>query len=574
MDTQETEKLNETLIELQRMKAREARLSEENRAILAAISAISRATNRHEIFESLNSVLNKYIEFDDFIVIAKKSNQKTFKTLLSTNRIFSDLDWPHDSKFARSINGECTILFEPYKLKEFSELNSVVLDQIGTVLLTGIETELTHSVIILIGSHAKNFSVNTKHTLKRFRPLIERAVIDIESKESLEQTVRLRTEELFQAQLEAEKANRAKSEFLAMMSHEIRTPLNSVIGLFDVLQRTRLSEEQLDIISKMEFSSELLSTIISDILDLSKIESGKFSLDLQWIDLNDTVTFVIEEQQRLAKDKGLFLNIVNEIDPELSYYLDQTRVAQILFNLIGNAIKFTQVGGITVEINACSKELRLKVSDSGIGISAEKLSLLFKPFKQADSSITRRFGGTGLGLTITKHLVQLMNGAISVSSEPNVGTEFFISIPVLTNFLDKPKLSQKESLQPIKTHKTLSILVVEDNPTNQMVIRLILTRMGHNVEIVSNGSEAVMFMKENHQYIDLVFMDVSMPVMDGLTTTRYIRRDSIETPIIALTAHTSTGDQEECLEAGMNAFVGKPVRTAEIERAIKFVGLS
>ncbi|MBW3697885.1 response regulator [Vibrio sp. T187] len=573
MSTLDTEKLNEALIELERVKAREARTSEENRAILSTISEISRASCREQIFQSLNTVLRKYIDYDDFIVLSRKSEQQSFKTLLSTNTIFLDQNWTHVSKFNRTINGECSILFEPHKLKEFSDLNSIVLNQIGTVLLTGIDTGLTQSVIILIGSHAKNFSVETKHTLMRFRPIIERAVIDIESKERLEETVRQRTQELFEAQIEAEKANRAKSEFLAMMSHEIRTPLNSVIGLFDILQRSSLTKEQADIIAKMEFSSELLSTIISDILDLSKIEAGSFTLSPQWVDVNDTVTFVIEEQRRLARQKNLTLSLTNNIEAKTFYYLDSTRVAQVLFNLVGNAVKFTQVGDIAVEVVASNTNLCIKIKDTGIGISEKQLTQLFQPFKQADSSITRRFGGTGLGLVITKHLIHLMNGSISVKSELNIGTEFLINLPVKAKSVNDVKhTSTIDAIE--ETPKELSILVVEDNPTNQMVIKLILNRMGHKVRIVSNGSEAVKFVKEHHQSLDLIFMDLSMPVMDGLTTTKYIRKESINNPIVALTAHTTDSDKQKCLDAGMNAFVGKPVRTAEIDKAIKSVGLS
>ncbi|MGF1756120.1 response regulator, partial [Vibrio makurazakiensis] len=515
--------------------------------------------------------LQQYIDFDDFIVISRASNDDNFKTLLSTNKVFRKLEWYRETKFSSSIDGDCTILFEPEHLIEFSHFNPLILDQIGAVLLTGIEADFSESVILLVGGKSKNFSIETKKTLKRFRPLIERAIIDIESKKQLEATVELRTKELQLAQYEAEKANRAKSEFLAMMSHEIRTPLNSIVGLFDILQQTKLTEEQFDILSKVEFSSELLSTIIGDILDISKIEAGSFSLHSDWIALRDTVTFVIEEQRKLAAKKDLQMNISIDIDESLHYYLDSTRVAQVFFNLIGNAIKFTDLGSVTVGVVANKCSLEISIEDTGIGITEENLSLLFSPFKQADSSITKRFGGTGLGLAITKHLVQLMDGTITVTSDVNLGTRFEIEIPTDTR-LAVAMLNEEATVGfEGSFSKQLSVLVVEDNPTNQMVIKLLLSRMGHEVTLIDNGTDALNYVRCNQQSIDLIFMDVSMPGMDGMTTTQYIRREKITTPIVALTAHSTSNDKQQCMNSGMDAFVAKPVRANDLQKAINLV---
>ncbi|PMN54865.1 hybrid sensor histidine kinase/response regulator [Vibrio lentus] len=568
MSSEGQEALQEARIELQKLKLRERKLAEENRVILSTISAISKAGNISEIFSSLEYVLKKYIKFDDFIVVSRVGNDGAFKTLLTNNKVFEQMNWNDCGKLSRVINGECAILFEPKSLGEFNSLHPIVLDQINSVLITGLDSGLTQSVIIFIHSNTKHFSIETKATLNRFRPLIERAVFDIENKEKLEATVRERTAELVNARKEAEEANKAKSEFLAMMSHELRTPLNAIIGLIDTLKSTELTEEQQSILLNMSTSSELLLAIISDVLDFSKIESGCFSLAPQWNNVRDTVTFVLSEQRKAADSKGLALTVTTDIPEDELHYIDQSRLAQILFNLIGNAIKFTERGHVHVSIKYQQSSFYITVEDSGIGISAQQLSSLFSPFVQADSTITRRFGGTGLGLAITKRLVELMRGRIFVNSELGQGSKFEVQLPVSTRVVcDKTNKQNERQIQE-EPRSRYSVLVVEDNPTNQMVIKLILTRQGHDVFITSNGAEAIGFIEQGSDAIDIILMDVSMPVMDGLTTTKYMRDANIQTPIVALTAHTSVEDRFSCLDVGMNDFVTKPVRTKEITEAI------
>lgn len=568
MSSEGQEALQEARIELQKLKLRERKLAEENRVILSTISAISKAGNISEIFSSLEFVLKKYIKFDDFIVVSRVGNDGAFKTLLTNNKVFEQMKWNDCGKLSRVINGECAILFEPKSLGEFNSLHPFVLDQINSVLITGIDSGLTQSVIIFIHSNTKHFSIETKATLNRFRPLIERAVFDIENKEKLEATVRERTAELVNARKEAEEANKAKSEFLAMMSHELRTPLNAIIGLIDTLKSTALTQDQQSILLNMSTSSELLLAIISDVLDFSKIESGCFSLAPQWNNVRDTVTFVLSEQRKAADSKGLALTVTTDIPEDELHYIDQSRLAQILFNLIGNAIKFTERGHVHVSIKYQQSSFYITVEDSGIGISAQQLSSLFSPFVQADSTITRRFGGTGLGLAITKRLVELMRGRIFVNSELGQGSKFEVQLPVSTRVVCD-KTSRQNDLQIQEQPRSrYSVLVVEDNPTNQMVIKLILTRQGHEVFIASNGEEAIGFIERDSDSIDIILMDVSMPVMDGLTTTKYMREANIQTPIVALTAHTSVEDRFSCLDVGMNDFVTKPVRTKEITEAI------
>ncbi|EPS3428682.1 ATP-binding protein [Vibrio alginolyticus] len=565
LDIYQQEALQEALVELKQARQRERLLADENKAILSAISAMSEAKNRHEIFTGLNNVLKKYINFDDFIVLTRDGERYPFKTLISTNSVFDNVSWLHGNTYQRALNGECILLFEPDKLAEFVNLNSFIKSHVNSVVLTGIRSEVTQTVILLIGAQKGHFSIENKETLRRFRPLIERAVIDIETKEKLQRIVEVRTTQLAKAREEAELANRSKSEFLAMMSHEIRTPLNSVLGMLDILKQSTLSEEQIDALSQMECSAELLLAIISDILDLSKIESGRFQLNEQWINLRDTVTFVISQQKQIAKKKNLKFKLNCTVTNDKQFWIDSTRLSQILFNLIGNAIKFTDEGEVKVSVSEQDAELVISISDTGIGISKAKQEHLFTAFHQGDRSITRRFGGTGLGLAITKHLVEMMRGKIAVKSDEHVGSTFTISIPVLTRCNQNCPV-RIETNQPTKA---MELLVVEDTESNQFVIKLILNKLGHNVHIVSHGAEALTFLEENEDLIDLILMDVSMPVMDGITATRLIRDKGLRTPIIALTAHALESDRDKCLDAGMDGFISKPVRRQDIFEAIQ-----
>ncbi|WP_282249194.1 response regulator [Vibrio campbellii] len=565
LEIYQQEALQEALVELKEARQREKLLADENKAILSAISAMSEARNRHEIFSGLNSVLKKYIDFDDFIVITRDCNQQNFETLLSTNSVFDRASWLPGNASERALNGECILLFEPMRLKEFEGLNSFIKSQVNSMLLTGIRSEVTQTIIILVGAQKGHFSIENKETLRRFRPLIERAVIDIETKEKLQRIVEVRTAQLAKAREEAERANQSKSEFLAMMSHEIRTPLNSVLGMLDILRQSTLTESQSEVLNQMECSADLLLAIISDILDLSKIESGSFRLSEQWTNLRDAVTLVISQQKQVATSKNLSFEYQCNLDNNKQYWIDSTRLSQVLFNLIGNASKFTDFGGINVSVIERDGELVISVVDTGIGIPKSKIGHLFTAFHQGDSSITRRFGGTGLGLAITKHLVEMMRGTISVKSEENVGSHFEIKIPVLTrNNQDRPV-----KIEPNHPAKTVNLLVVEDTESNQLVIKLILNKLGHNVFIASHGAEAIAFLEEQRQNIDIILMDVSMPIMDGITATRLIRQKGINIPIIALTAHALESDKTTCMKAGMDGFVSKPVRRQEIYEAIQ-----
>ncbi|EKO3430532.1 response regulator [Vibrio fluvialis] len=567
MEQEKIEQLNEALVELERSKEREQRLAEENRVILAALSALSHADNKYQIFEELKKVLSRYIRFDDFIVISKQKESRTFSTYLASNLAFQGKDWFNGDKFQRVLDGECIILFEPSKLEEFRNLNHFLKDQINSALVTGIRAQTSDSVLLLLGTRKGQFSLETKSTLSRFRPLLERAINDIEHKEALQKLVDLKTRELKIAQQQAEQANQSKSQFLAMMSHELRTPLNAVLGLIDLLRDDSDAYQQ-EMLEQMENSAELLLVIINDILDLSRIESGHFELQRHWISLSKKLQHALEYHSQVAQAKDIKFNVKASICEQFEYWVDSVRLTQILFNIIGNAIKFTHQGFVDVSLVTARDLLEIEVRDSGIGIDNERIEHLFSPFIQADTSITRNYGGTGLGLAITKHLVELMGGTIKVNSKLGEGSLFTISIPLESRSTAAANENAGQ-LSDTKTYDALDnskhILVVEDTKTNQMVIQLLLNRMGYNVTIANNGQHAIELIERNRSF-DLIFMDISMPIMDGIQATRILRSQRLTTPIIALTAHSMNSDHQNCLAAGMNDIVLKPIRSKELQR--------
>ncbi|MCG3758724.1 response regulator [Vibrio cincinnatiensis] len=571
MEQDRVEQLNETLLELERSKERELRLAEENKVILAAISALSHADNKYQIFEELKNVLHRYIKFDDFVVISKPKENITFATFLASNKAFQEKNWLNGDKFQRVLEGECIILFEPIKLDEFRSLNPFLKNQIKSALFTGIRTQTSDSILLLLGNRKGQFSLETKATLQRFRPLLERAINDIEHKEELQRLVELKTRELFVAQQQAEQANQAKSQFLAMMSHELRTPLNAVLGLIDILRKDSNRYQQ-DLLEQMEDSAELLLVIINDILDLSRIESGYFKLHCHWVQLHKRLMHALEYHHKAAESKGIRFNVRTSICDHYEYWVDPVRLIQILFNIIGNAIKFTHIGRVDVSLITARDQLLIEVKDTGIGIDKHRLEHLFSPFIQADSSITRIYGGTGLGLAITKHLVKLMGGEISVQSILGEGSHFTILLPVQS----RTSCNESKSSSDVVLHQrnmpqltAKNILVVEDTKTNQVVIQLILSQMGYNVTIADHGSQAIELIRNNRSF-DLIFMDISMPIMDGIQATKQLRSNNIQTPIIALTAHALQSDHQIFLEAGMNDVILKPIRSQELQRLAQF----
>ena len=387
-------------------------------------------------------------------------------------------------------------------------------------------------------------------------------VIDISDRKQMEESLRT-------ARAEAECATKAKSAFVANMSHEIRTPLNGVLGISSFLEEETLPVHIQEMGKLIRTSGEMLRRVLDDVLDFSKIESGKLDLEEEPFVVRDSFDWSVRIFEKTARDKGLRLELLVDDSVPVRLVGDSTRLRQIVTNLISNALKFTSSGSVQVkatveERNFDACRLQVSVLDTGIGIPEDRLDRLFQSFSQVDPSTTRLYGGTGLGLAISKRLVEMMGGDIGVSSKVGKGTNFTFNLPLM--FAPADRKVEVQIATPVSPRR---ILVAEDNIINQIVIQRLLEKLGHAVDVVTDG-EAALEKIQSYEY-DLLLTDVQMPKIDGLQMTRSIR--NLNSPkarlaVVALSASASAEDREACLNAGMNDHLSKPVNTKALSLVI------
>ncbi|MFO0595578.1 MAG: ATP-binding protein [Myxococcaceae bacterium] len=436
---------------------------------------------------------------------------------------------------------------------------------VASVVIVAVMVGIEHEWLLMAGLPAQSAGLPARVTTlltSTITIFLIARTYELETTRRIEQ-LDTQNRQLVEAQKVSEQASRARTQFLATISHELRTPLNGLIGMIEAMLEERRPERLSEGFGVLHSSADTLLSLINDVLDFTKIEAGAMALEQLPVSPENTLRTVVEVLGNRASERGTTLSL--EVAPGTPKWVvgDPTRLRQISFNLVGNAIKFTERGQVRVLASWAGGKLSVAVSDTGVGMSDDTLSRLCAPFVQADASTTRKHGGTGLGLAITRRLVDLMGGTLSVVSRPGHGSTFTVELPFTVSEAPAPVAEIASTPTP------LEVLVVDDNTVNQLVAQRLLERFGHHVRVVSNGAQALAA-AATHTY-DVVLMDCHMPVMDGYEATRELRRRGFQQPIFALTAAATVDDQAACVAAGMNRVLTKPLRIEQLKEALAAV---
>lgn len=504
-------------------------------------------------YESINNRIRTFVQDTDILKIKVLSTNGL--TIYSTDPKQLEADYSQNIAFKKALKGE---LSSELTLREkFSTISGQVFDRhlISSYVPVTINGEIT-AVIELYSDRSSSIkrSEEVLQNLLKSLPIIFILVFAL-----LLQSVRYLDSKRREQNRKLDKANNAKSEFLATMSHEIRTPLNGVIATLSMIDKSTLSDENKELIDTAMHSSELLTVVINDILDYSKIEANKLELQAKPFSIQTLIKQIEHSYRPMIEDKGLKFIVQTTTLPNQNFIGDAIRIKQILNNYLNNAFKFTSEGSIKLNYEALSADtLKFSVTDTGIGIDAKGVEKLFNKFSQIESGSQRSFTGTGLGLSICKNLAELMNGSVGVDSIPGKGSTFWVKIQLhpTQQSIDETQTTANKS--DIKLSKKSKVLIVEDNPVNQLIVQKLLKAFGIDYETANNGQECLEYFK-NHT-ADLVLMDCQMPVMNGFIATEELRKQSQKLPIIALTANAQESDKQACLQAGMDDFLSKPFK--------------
>ncbi len=584
MNNEET--LREALIDLEHAKEQEHRLRLESDGLLKGLNILIRPVDSRQMFRELMEVMREVLGFEQAFVLVSE-NDRTLTPVASTDARFEGSRWIPQAMFQRVMAGNPIASFDVRQTGEWRVQPDKLLENVTSALHIPMLTNRQAAVLVCTHSSRAFFNHNHLNLAKRFTPLASQAMINAEAREievrqklleEEKQSIEERNALLEEARDKAITASRLKSEFLSTMSHEIRTPMHAIIGMTDLMADTQLEESQRELLNMTRSSAQDLLRIINDILDFSKIEAGKLEIESIDFYLRECIESSILTLFNQAKNKGLELS--TRITEEIPTYCqgDPTRLRQILTNLVSNAIKFTEAGSVIVDVSLIYKtpeecRIRIQVKDTGIGIEPDKLSYLFEPFTQADTSHTRKFGGTGLGLPITLQLSRLLGGSLSAKSEPGKGTTFSVELPFkpIGSLETAHEDNRADALENQTTAGTAApILVAEDNKANKFLIERMLKRLGQDYRVVSNGQEAIEALQSGTY--SMILMDCQMPELDGLEATRRIRRleESRHSgiPIVALTANAIKGDREQCLAAGMDDYLSKPLLMEDLQTVL------